>query len=709
MITTAVLFASVALQAPNDTLKADTVVRLKELTITATRSALVERLSRAEAMSLVVPELSDRGGGLVTAHLLQDVPGAHVQQTSAGQGAVILRGLVGNQVLYLVDGVPMNNGTYRDGPGQYLATIDPETIERIEVVRGPASVLYGSDAQGGVVNLITQPHPFRGQTSVRVAGNGSTADRGGRARVSAGAMGGRWSLALGGTLQSAGDLRAGDGLGPQVPTGFEAYGLDGRFTYLFGHEQSLTASFQHFQMDDVPRFDRYVSFRATEGLGADAEHRFDPQTRQLGYARYRLARGTGALAGLEVTASLSIQREGRSRIRRLVSGAPSDTRERWRDDVYTPGVSVVGSSIVPAGDRALTLTWGGEFYHDALESRGFEDDLQAGTTALIVRESANGPAIPTGNFPDGASGNRMGSFLSAEIQLFPAIALSAGARWSRFRNVADVGTQFGSRVENVSSDVTGQLGVVVAPHARWRVAARLAEGFRAPNLYDLTRVGPVPGGIAVPNPSARPERSLSVDLSLRYGDPVSAFDVTVYTMTIDGFIDRAPGVFRGDTLFNGERVFQAVNVGSARVRGLEIEGIRFVGPVRLRTSAFYTYGAQEDASGITEPMSKIPPLNGTASVRWMFAGQPLWVEYLLRWATKQTRLGSRDSSDPRIPSGGTPGYAVHGVRAGARVAPDVNVSAGLENVTDELYRGHASGVDSAGRHVWVGLSWVGSF
>ncbi len=706
LVSTALALSAAAATIQQDTVIPDTVFRLSEVTVTATRSAAAARREQPEALVLIQPTLSGRAAGVLAADLLRDAAGVHVQQTSAGQGAVILRGLVGNQVLLLVDGIPMNNGTYRDGPGQYLATVDPETIERIEVIRGPASVLYGSDAQGGVVNLITRSHPMDGAAkSVRTAFSASSADRGVRGRVSAGAMGARWRVAAGGTLLSVGDLRAGGGLGPQRPTGFEARGGDADLSYHPGARHELRAVVQHFEMDGVPRYDRYVTFRAPTP-GPDAEHTFDPQTRQLAFLRYTATPRSGAVARLEGTVSLAVQREGRDRVRLLSSGLPDTVRERWRDDVYTPGASLVGTSALPAGRRTIRLTWGGEYYHDRLDSHGQEVHTVSAASTAIMRLSASGELLPTGNFPDGATADRLGFFLAAEAPLLPTVRLSAGARWSRFRNEADVGAAFGGAVVNTSTDVTGQVAVVLAPLRRWRVAVRVAEGFRAPNLYDLTRVGPVPGGTSLPNPDARPERSLSAEVSLRFTPPRGAYDVTVYHATIDDFIDRVPGSFAGDTLYDGERVFQSLNVGTARLRGVEADAQQSMGPIIARASVFYTYGAQEIVPGAEQPMAKIPPVGGQVGVRWHGPARGLWVEYLLRWAGSQQRLGSRDLRDPRIPPGGTPGYAVHGLRAGVTLARQVELSLGFENITDALYRAHASGVDGAGRHVWMGLSWV---
>jgi outer membrane receptor protein involved in Fe transport len=297
-------------------------------------------------------------------------------------------------------------------------------------------------------------------------------------------------------------------------------------------------------------------------------------------------------------------------------------------------------------------------------------------------------------------------FAAAVVPLTRFLSGTLGGRWSLFRNEADVGTEFGGLVENSSSELTGQLGLVASPARRWRIVARLAQGFRAPNLYDLTRTGPVPGGIALPNPEARPEESLSGEVGVRYAGRTGAFDVTAYYSRVTDFLDRVPGEFRGDTLFEGERVFQGANVGTAEIRGIELEAAKTLGAVRLDAGAAYTFGEQTPASGIAEPMSKIPPFSGYAILRWATQRRGLFVEYTLRWALTQDRLGTRDLDDPRIPPDGTPGYTVHGIRLGAALDAGLELAAGLDNLLNTLYRSHASGVDAAGRHVWIGASWT---
>ena len=693
---------SVAHGQGRDSVPPDSAVRMSEIIVTATRSEFVRGLESPVATRTDTAAAADRAAGRVAADLLRDAPGVHVQQTSAGQGAVVLRGLVGNQVLLLVNGIPLNNGTYRDGPGQYLATIDAESIERIEVVRGPASVLYGSDAQGGVVNVITRPHPAGIGVSLGGALQASTGNRGARARLSAGYGTGIWQARMGVTLQGAGDLRAAKPVGAQSPTGFDAWGMDARLDYIPGAAHQLTLGAQHFRMNGVPRYDRYWDYRAP-ALGPDYDYRFDPQARQLGYLRYAFRSETPVVRRLTATASLAVQRETLVRQRWGADTNPSTRIDVAHDDVLTPGVSLVGESLFGAAGRPLTLTWGIEGYRDQLNSSGERRSLVDGSVTPTERETTTG-SIPSGRFPDGAAMGRVGVFLEADAAVTDWLRLSAGGRWSGVRSVAEVGTDLGGRVENSAGAVTAQAGAVARIARPLDLTLRLAQGFRAPNLYDLTNVGPVPGGIVVPNTGLGPERSLTYEAGLRVHAAATQGEVVVYRTVIEGFVDRVPSAFEGDTLLDGERVFQGQNVGDARLWGIEAEAAQRVGAVEVRGTLLYTYGAQTLAVGTVEPMAKIPPFSGTAEARWWGPARAWWIAYRVGWATLQDRLASRDLDDTRIPTGGTPGYVSHSLVASATLARDFTLSLGVENLTDALYRTHASGVDAPGRHVWVGLA-----
>ena len=100
----------------------------------------------------------------VIAEMLRGQPGAFFQQTTPGQGIPIIRGLKGSQVLSLVDGMRLNNAFFRNAPNQYLGLVDSYATERMEVVRGAQGTLYGADAMGGVLNILTPEPGFDGAT-----------------------------------------------------------------------------------------------------------------------------------------------------------------------------------------------------------------------------------------------------------------------------------------------------------------------------------------------------------------------------------------------------------------------------------------------------------------------------------------------------------------------------------------------------------------
>ena len=140
--------------------------------------------------------------------------GAYVQQTTPGQGVVILRGLKGSEVLHVVDGFRLNDAIFRNAPNQYVALVDSQSLARIEVVRGPMSALYGSDAMGGVLQMLTWEPRFDGgewQTRGLLRSMYGSADDSTLSRVE-GALGRERLVVSGGaTYQDVNERRVGGG------------------------------------------------------------------------------------------------------------------------------------------------------------------------------------------------------------------------------------------------------------------------------------------------------------------------------------------------------------------------------------------------------------------------------------------------------------------------------------------------------------------
>jgi outer membrane receptor protein involved in Fe transport len=604
---------------------------------------------------------------------LQDQSGGWVQKTNHGGGSPFLRGLVGNQVLVLIDGIRLNNATFRLGPNQYMNTIDAFSLERIEVVRGSGSVAYGSDALGGVVNLVTAKpalSPSRvvagGAVSTRLAGRGMEAS----ARVDAFVSGPRAAVRGGVTYRAFGDLVAGGLLGVEAPSAYDEADADASLLWAPTQATRVSAVFQNVHQFDVPRYDQV----AQRGY---AVYAFDPQIRRLGYVDVEQRVGTRGIDAVRLTASWHRSEEGRVRRRQ---GSSIETRE---EDV----VSTLGVSGSVRGRAAPWLSWSGglEAYDDVVRSWRRDTNL------------ATGASIPLrGLYPDGATRFSFAAFAMGVLSA-GRTSVELGARYSRDEVRAD-DPVFGPTSISPDNVVTSAaIGYAAAP---WlSVFGSASQAFRAPNIDDLSTLGVFDFGIEVPPVSLAPERSLAFEGGVKVLASRVSASASVYRLNLQDLIDRERITVQGAETLEGQDIYRRANIGQAYVRGVEAN-VEWKVNTGLSISGFVatTYGRQAAAD---IPLRRIPPANGQIAARFEWP-KGVWVETNLRAARIQDRLAPGDLADHRIPPGGTPGWVVANLMAGVPLGRLV-VTGGVANLFDASYRVHGSGIDGAGRHVWLGV------
>ena len=243
---------------------------------------------------------------------LELTPGVMIQRTGRGQSSPFIRGLTGNQVLILVDGVRMTNATFRAGPNQYFNTIDPNMVERVDVIRGPGSVLYGGDAIGGVINVITKKSTITGYdwTTGTTTQRFSSADLGYTGRVNVEGSVGRSGIFAGGGYGTYNDLDIGGA--PDTPPGFDPgrqpatswryNSADLKFNYAVTEFDEFVFGWQYYEAEDVFRTDRFVQ---------DRETIFDPQRRDLLFVRMQGTGNNTPISSYQITGSLHRTKEGR--------------------------------------------------------------------------------------------------------------------------------------------------------------------------------------------------------------------------------------------------------------------------------------------------------------------------------------------------------------------------------------------------------------
>ncbi len=648
------------------------ILRLDEAVIVA--ASRTERLEATTPRSTTIigqATLEERAARTAP-EALQDQSGGWVQKTNHGGGSPFVRGLVGNQVLVLIDGVRLNNATFRLGPNQYMNTIDAFGLERIEILRGAGSVAYGSDALGGVVNVVT-PRPVLSAGTVIAGGSVATrlAGQGMEASVRAeGFVSGRRLAARGGvTYRAFGDLVAGGSLGTEAPSGYDEADVDASVLWRPAPRTRVTALFQNVHQFDVPRFDQV----AQRGY---AVYSFDPQIRRLGYVELDHRLDTPWLDTVRVTASWHRSEEGRVRRR---TASPVETRE---EDV----VSTAGLAADLGGRLAPWLAWQGgvEIYDDVVRSWRRDTNVSTGTSIPL-----------RGLYPDGATRQSVAGFVMATVAS-GRWAVDAGARYTRDDVRAD-DPAFGPTALTPDA-VVGSLAARVALTPWASVFGSVAQAFRAPNIDDLSTLGLFDFGVEVPPEGLKPERSLAFEGGVKVGASRVTAAVTAYRMNLDDLIDRERTTFNGSPTLDGQFVYHRANLGAAVVRGIDADvEWRVASPLTLFGFGSTTLGELKDGG---TPLRRIPPANGLLGARYR-GGRGWWVETTLRAARTQDRLAPGDAADHRIPPGGTPGWVVVNAAAGLPLWRGIGVTGGLANIFNEAYRIHGSGVDGPGRHLWL--------
>ncbi len=682
------------------------------------------KLPRHRARSEVTKEDMERRLPRSAPDALRFEPGVFVQQTAHSQGSAFIRGMTGQQTLLLFDGIRLNNSTYRQGPNQYFFTLDSQSIQSIQVIRGGASSRFGSDALGGVILALPMEPDLRPQESgaavtyeplLRLRGTTADAEAGGRAQLGLtlndnlafiGGVGGRRvkQLRSGGVVLSPADGRV-----PLVPrfnedgvtqqgTGFNEITADGRLLYQISPTQTLKLAGYMYRLFDGPRTDQCPAAYAPY----DECLNYDEQFRTLVYGAWEgVSLGTYADT-LRATVSWQRQRE-----RRTLSRPSSNAANIGRDVVDTFGMNLVGKTQTfhPWPWLQLYMDYGLDTYHDILQSAAWISFSDINVTEQRSR----------GQYLDGSTYTYGGTFLDVSAFLWgKKLRIRGGGRLSWIFAQAPQDSDAESKVLNRS-----WFPVVFNSGIEWKVRHELAfllnvdRSFRAPNLDDLTSRQQTGPGFQFENPALAPERATTVEVGARLVTPV-LFELWAFRTALDGAVIKSP---QEDTACppNTPRCqaswtrLQLVNAATvSTIWGVEASALLELPlGVEARSTVAWTWGEGPNVAASPSdpalpyatrvPLSRIPPLNGTLELMWHPARSGFSLSSSVRWAILQDRLALADIDDERIPNGGTPGFAVVDVRANYRARKMFMVSLALENIFDSAYRYHGSSVNGPGR------------
>ena len=660
---------------PDNVLAQDDV--LEEMRVTATRRpAAVTDITAAVA----VVSGEDSIDKMLTTDLLAATPGVTLQQTTPGQGVAIVRGLKGSSVLHLVDGMRLSNAIFRSAPTPYFAFVPTMAVDRIEVIRGTPASLYGSEAVGGVVQLVSRLPEFDNEENslwrdVAVGLDSANLQRSIRGTIDFGNR--ALAVSLSASYLETGDRQVGGG-DRVTPSGFESRSLRGVVYARPENERRWLFDLHYLEQPETPRVDELVpGFGQTEP--SSEEFFFSPSARTFAHFRYEKDMGW---LDADWRFDTAWQRIDDDRSNRDL-GSDERRLEGNRSDLF-------GMTLTASGGKRRGWIAGADFYYDEVSSERFSQDVASGALTEVASR-----------FPDGSRLTQSAIFASTDWQVSSRNALTGGLRFSG--SSIDLPAAFGG--ENIDiSRLSGDLGWIFDIDDRWQLVANVGAGFRAPNIFDLGTLGNRPGNrFNIPNTNLDVEEALHSDIGVRFRGDMVDFDLVVYSLQYD---DRITSVGTGDVTPDGRDVVQSVNAADARFHGAELGfNVTFSDTLRIESLLNYAWGEQEIETRI-EPADRVPPLNGRVSFYLDTSDRLSWSAHI-EGATRQDRLAARDIRDVRIDPNGTPGWLIASVGANWRNEQGWRIAATVENLLDKRFRQHGSGIDSAGRNVSLTLrrSW----
>ncbi len=601
--------------------------------------------------------------------------GVFVQQTTPGQGAAIIRGQRGSSILHTVDGFRLNNAIFRSAPTQYFALVPSVGVERIEVLRGSPTSLYGSDAVGGVVQVVMRKPQFdeRGQRGSFEA----RYDSADLLRTVAGSVeAGDETLAFGlyANHTQTGNRRIGGG--DRVgPSGYEAttaravvsFEPDDRHAWLF--------DIQTGRQPETPRFDELVA-----GFGQSepdsSEFFFEPNERHFVRGQYRQD-----MQNATWTVDIGWQQVNDDRRTRNFG---ADARRFEANQSTLTGITSRWST-----DFA-DFSWvaGVEAYRDEVSSSRIERDITTGDTSNLASR-----------FPDGSETLQYAAFINGSRSFSDTLRMSGGLRANRV-DIDLAATQQTVASDFSVSDLSGDVGVIADLTEELQWTANLGYGFRAPNIFDLGTLGNRPGNrFNVPNTTLESETAWQFDTGLRFASGPVRTELVVYVID---YRDRITSVSTGQQTIDGRDIVQSVNAASTDVYGVET-GLELALTDSLTLTGIVNYSrGEQEVAGDEEPADRVPPLNGRFRLGWEPQPTMRW-DLQLEFAAAQDRLSARDERDNRINPDGTPGWITVG--AGLSLATDngLELEIRANNMLDKRYRYHGSGIDAPGRNLSVTL------
>ena len=722
--------------------------QLDEIVLSVFKKA--EKTNRiAEQIAVISSKEIQKISPQTSADLLAAIPGIKVQKSQFGGGSPVIRGMESNRVLLVVDGVRMNNAIYRKGHLQNSISVAPNMLDKTEVLFGPSSVIYGSDALGGVIHYFTKTPELSAYDEVKSQffSRFSSVNHEITSNVSAEIRFSNWASLTSISFSNFGDLHSGSNRNhgfkdwgkvfyysenthnnysenpvanphPELlkNTGYHQTDFLQKFFIPLSKNTDLKINLQYSTSSDIPRFDRLTEFK--NNSLKFAEWNYGPQNRLLLSSQLLIHPHKKWIERGTITGAYQQIKE--SRVQRKFGSLDRSYREEFVNVFSLNG----DFSVSLTQNKKRVLSYGFEFTYNDIISKSYGKTLHISNGE--IKGYSRGFKVQS-RYPDGGSNYLSSSaYIGYRQDVNSKTTLNTGLRLTNTTlHALWLDQTFIQLPEtNISVDnsaVTATIGYVYRPSKNWQLNSVVSSGFRSPNIDDLARVREKRGNISIPNIHVNPEIAYNVEIGIQkyFNDKKFRVGTNIYYTLLDNYIQR-DFIYNVDgskkqVQFDGDfgNAITNQNKGTAYVFGYTVSYLGNLSSA-ISSSGFITYtkGRTYDTQ---EPMSSIPPLFGRVEIH--YKKEKIEFGAALKFNSKKdiedfniTEGIDNHDLTPIVDSNaiiytekyyGLPGWMAIGISSNYLLNDTFSIQARLDNIFDEHYIEFASGISAPGRNVSV--------
>jgi len=667
-----------------------------------------------------------------SADLLEASGNVFVQKSQLGGGSPVIRGFSTNRLLITVDGVRMNNAIFRGGNLQNVISIDPFSIQNTEVSLGAGSVIYGSDAIGGVMSFYTQKPQlsftdstyYKTQAVLRYA----SASQEKTAHLGFNYGFKKWAFITNASYTDFNDLRMGKH-GPedylrsefvvsnngedkivtnnnplvQKFSGYSQINVMQKARYEPKDNLSFDLGVFYTATSDNPRYDRLIRFR-DENLRS-AEWFYGPQRWFMTNLNVTKLSSRSNLYD-KIQATIAYQNFKESRIDRDFQAIIRNSKEE------TVNALSFNLDLEKSLSKKTKLFYGFEYVNNKIKSQAEEKNIQTNQSIAAVTR-----------YPDGATWQSAAAYLSLKYKPNTKFVFQSGMRYNKVVSKADftenntfLNLPFNAS-KNDSQALTGTAGISWIPNRILLWKLNFSSAFRAPNIDDIGKVfDSEPGSVVVPNDNLKPEYAYGgeLGLTLNFGDMV-IFDTATYYTYLDNALVRRNSSLDGETqiIYNGDlsNVQSIQNASKSWIYGFEIGAkVNFSKAFSL-TSQYNIVGGIDETDGVETPVRHVAPSFGNTHLLFEkdkfkvdafvnYNGELSFLDLAPSEKNKEFLYALDENGNPYSPSWYTLNF-----RTQYQLNSIATLTVAIENITDQRYRTYSSGIAAPGRNLITSLKF----